>query len=138
MAALLSPGSHLHIRGVGLNPTRSALLDFLVGMGARIGVPNLESSNGELIGDLEVEYSELRGGLIDVYPVTAGQPYRLDFFGDTIEDIRAFDPVTQRSGDRVERVTVAASPRLRVSASFLLRAPRPIFHLARPWNIAHN
>jgi 3-phosphoshikimate 1-carboxyvinyltransferase len=65
VAALLVPGSHLNISGVGLNPTRSALLDFLVGMGARIRVPNLESQNGELIGDLEVEYSELRGGTID-------------------------------------------------------------------------
>lgn len=65
VAALLVPGSHLSIQGVGLNPTRSALLDFLVGMGARVRVPNLESQNGELIGDLEVEYSELRGGIID-------------------------------------------------------------------------
>ena len=65
VAGLLVPGSRLSIHGVGLNPTRSALLDFLVGMGARIRVPNLESQNGELIGDLEVEYSELRGGTID-------------------------------------------------------------------------
>ena len=65
VAALLVPGSHLSIRGVGLNPTRSALLDFLVGMGARIRVPNLESQNGELIGDLEVEHSALRGGVIE-------------------------------------------------------------------------
>ena len=65
VAALLVPGSRLSIMGVGLNPTRSALLDFLVGMGARIRVPNLESQNGELIGDLEVEYSALRGGTID-------------------------------------------------------------------------
>ena len=65
VAALLVPGSHLSIRGVGLNPTRSALLDFLVGMGARIRVPNLESHNGELIGDLEVEHSGLRGGTIE-------------------------------------------------------------------------
>ena len=47
VAALLVPGSRLSISGVGLNPTRSALLDFLVGMGARIGVPALESHNGE-------------------------------------------------------------------------------------------
>jgi 3-phosphoshikimate 1-carboxyvinyltransferase len=65
VAALLVPGSRLSILGVGLNPTRSALLDFLVGMGARIRVPKLESQSGELIGDLEVEYSELRGGMID-------------------------------------------------------------------------
>jgi 3-phosphoshikimate 1-carboxyvinyltransferase len=65
VAALLVPGSRLSILGVGLNPTRSALLDFLTGMGARIRVPRLESQNGELIGDLEVEYSELRGGTIE-------------------------------------------------------------------------
>ena len=65
VAALLVPGSRLNISGVGLNPTRSALLDFLIGMGARIRIPKLESVNGELIGDLEVEYSELRGGTVD-------------------------------------------------------------------------
>jgi transcription-repair coupling factor (superfamily II helicase) len=59
----------------------------------------------------------IRGGIIDVYPVTAPEPYRLDFFGDDIEDIRAFDPVTQRSGARIERISVAASPRLRLEAA---------------------
>ena len=39
VAALLVPGSQLTIRGVGLNPTRSALLDLLVGMGAKIRDP---------------------------------------------------------------------------------------------------
>jgi 3-phosphoshikimate 1-carboxyvinyltransferase len=80
VAALLLPGSKLAIRGVGLNPTRSALLDFLVGMGARIQIPDLESRNGELVGDMLVEHSELRGGtiaggltaaLIDEIPVLA-------------------------------------------------------------------
>jgi len=65
VAALLVPGSRLTISGVGLNPTRSALLDFLVGMGARIRVAKLESQNGELVGDLEVEYASLRGGVIE-------------------------------------------------------------------------
>jgi 3-phosphoshikimate 1-carboxyvinyltransferase len=65
VAALLLPGSKLSITGVGLNPTRSALLDFLVGMGARIRVPSLESSHGELVGDLLVEHSPLRGGVIE-------------------------------------------------------------------------
>ena len=65
VAALLLPGSRLTIRGVGLNPTRSALLDFLMGMGARIRIGDLESRNGELSGDLLVEHSELRGGVIE-------------------------------------------------------------------------
>jgi 3-phosphoshikimate 1-carboxyvinyltransferase len=80
VAALLVPGSQLTIRGVGLNPTRSALLDFLTGMGARILIPTLESRNGELIGDIVVQHSELKGGtvagaltaaLIDEIPVLA-------------------------------------------------------------------
>jgi 3-phosphoshikimate 1-carboxyvinyltransferase len=80
VAALLIPGSQLTIRGVGLNPTRSALLDLLVGMGARILIPTLESRNGELVGDIVVQHSELKGGtvegaltaaLIDEIPVLA-------------------------------------------------------------------
>jgi 3-phosphoshikimate 1-carboxyvinyltransferase len=64
-AALMVKGSNLAIRGVGLNPTRSALLDFLVGMGASIQITNLESRNGELVGDLVVRHSALRGGVIE-------------------------------------------------------------------------
>ena len=80
VAALLVPGSQLTIRGVGLNPTRSALLDFLTAMGAKILIPTLESRNGELIGDIIVQHSELKGGtvegamtaaLIDEIPVLA-------------------------------------------------------------------
>jgi len=69
-AALLAPGSELTIRGVGLNPTRSALLDFLIGMGAKIRIPEMESRNGELVGDIVVEHSGLRGGVIEG-PLTA-------------------------------------------------------------------
>jgi transcription-repair coupling factor (superfamily II helicase) len=42
------------------------------------------------------EYS-VRGGLIDLFPMGSALPYRLDLFGDEIEQIRAFDPDTQRS-----------------------------------------
>jgi transcription-repair coupling factor (superfamily II helicase) len=59
----------------------------------------------------------IRGGIIDVYPVTANQPYRLDFFGDDLEEIRAFDPVTQRSGETVPSITLAASPRVKLDPS---------------------
>ncbi len=59
----------------------------------------------------------IRGGIIDVYPVTANTPYRLDFFGDDIESIREFDPVTQRSGATVEQIAVAASPRVQLDPS---------------------
>ena len=59
----------------------------------------------------------VRGGIVDVYPITAQQPYRLDFFGDTLEEIRALDPVTQRSGDAVAHITLTAAPQLQASAA---------------------
>ncbi|MBA4782180.1 MAG: transcription-repair coupling factor [Rhizobiales bacterium] len=42
------------------------------------------------------EYA-VRGGIIDLYAPGEGDPLRLDFFGDTLESIRSFDPETQRS-----------------------------------------
>ena len=59
----------------------------------------------------------IRGGIIDLYPVTANQPYRLDFFGDELEAIREFDPVTPRSGASVESITLSASPRIKLGSS---------------------
>ena len=74
----------------------------------------------------------VRGGIIDVYPVTATQPCRLDFFGDEIEDLRVFDPVTQRSGAQIERLTLSASPRLPLAPSTTGLADylSPLTHLA--------
>ena len=65
VAALLLPGSHIVIEGVGLNPTRSELLDFLISMGADLSVRNLAIHAGEPVGDIEVRYSPIRGGVIE-------------------------------------------------------------------------
>lgn len=65
VAALLIPGSHLVIRNVGLNPTRSTLLDFLLSIGAPVKVLRLESVNGEPIGDIEVRHAPVSGGVIE-------------------------------------------------------------------------
>jgi 3-phosphoshikimate 1-carboxyvinyltransferase len=59
VAALLMKESDLVIHNVGLNPTRSALLDFLVSIGASIKVLDLRQTTGELIGDLRVRASRL-------------------------------------------------------------------------------
>jgi 3-phosphoshikimate 1-carboxyvinyltransferase len=63
-AASLLSESTLYIGNVGLNPTRSAVLDFFQQMGASISVVNLHSNTGELIGDLSVKGAALKGGLI--------------------------------------------------------------------------
>ncbi|MBZ5515112.1 MAG: 3-phosphoshikimate 1-carboxyvinyltransferase [Acidobacteriia bacterium] len=79
-AGLLVGESNLVIRNVGLNPTRTAILDLLATMGGRVKVLNVEMLNGELLGDLHVEPGPVRGGgipselvpgLIDELPVLA-------------------------------------------------------------------
>jgi 3-phosphoshikimate 1-carboxyvinyltransferase len=65
VAAAIVPGSNVVLRGVGLNPTRASLIDFLIAAGAQIQVLGITMSNGEPVGDLLVRGSELKGGVID-------------------------------------------------------------------------
>jgi len=65
VAALIVRESALTIHGVGLNPTRSALLDFLAEMGAAIKILDVKSTGGELIGDVLVRKSPVRGGILE-------------------------------------------------------------------------
>ena len=46
----------------------------------------------------------LRGGILDVFPVGYGEPARLEFMGDAIESMRAFDPTSQRSLGAVDEL----------------------------------
>jgi transcription-repair coupling factor (superfamily II helicase) len=55
----------------------------------------------ELPGDMSV-----RGGLIDLFPYSSEAPVRVEFFGDQVESIREFDPATQRSRSRVDKVVI--------------------------------
>lgn len=79
-AAAALPGSHLVIEQVGLNPTRTGIIDVLRDMGGQIEVDNVFQSGGELIGDLIIKGSTLYGTeisgeiiprLIDEIPVIA-------------------------------------------------------------------
>ena len=81
-AAALFPGSGLVLDWLGLNPTRAALLDVLTALGANIAVLNLEESNAELVGTVQVSAppeglrstaitGALAAQLIDELPVLA-------------------------------------------------------------------
>src|SRR5262249_11242124 len=60
----------------------------------------------------------LRGGLVDLFPPGTPEPLRLDLFGDTLEEIRSFDPMSQRStGTRGEVVLLPVSEVLLTEAS---------------------
>jgi 3-phosphoshikimate 1-carboxyvinyltransferase len=63
-AALVLGGSHVVIRNVGLNPTRSAVLDVLGSWGAAVNIVALRGESGELIGDVSVRHAEISGGVL--------------------------------------------------------------------------
>jgi transcription-repair coupling factor (superfamily II helicase) len=48
----------------------------------------------------------LRGGIVDVFPLTSLWPVRLEFFGDELESLRAFDPISQMSKENIQSVTI--------------------------------
>jgi 3-phosphoshikimate 1-carboxyvinyltransferase len=64
-AASLLPDSNILIHNVGLNPTRTAILDLFAEMGASISMVSLKTSHGEVIGDLSVKGAALKGGVIE-------------------------------------------------------------------------
>ncbi|MCY4554360.1 MAG: transcription-repair coupling factor [Candidatus Poribacteria bacterium] len=47
-----------------------------------------------------------RGDILDVYPLTTDTPVRIEFFGDEIDTIRTFDPISQRSTAAIQSVTL--------------------------------
>ncbi|HVB15520.1 MAG TPA: transcription-repair coupling factor [Stellaceae bacterium] len=78
-----------------------------LGPGGHIPLDRLQSffrNNGYLRTDTVREPGEyaVRGGIVDLYPAGAAMPIRLDFFGDTLESLRSFDPLTQRSSGTLE------------------------------------
>jgi 3-phosphoshikimate 1-carboxyvinyltransferase len=64
-AAMVLPESNIVIRNVGLNPTRSAVLDVLGSMGAPVSLGSIRSEHGELVGDVSVRHEPLQGGSIE-------------------------------------------------------------------------
>lgn len=48
----------------------------------------------------------VRGGIIDLFPVSSPDPYRMEFWGDEIESLRIFDPIGQKSVRPVERIEI--------------------------------
>ncbi|MFZ9770260.1 MAG: transcription-repair coupling factor, partial [Vulcanococcus sp.] len=64
----------------------------------------------ERVTSIEQEGSwSRRGDIVDVFPVSAELPVRLEFFGEELEKLREFDPATQRSLDPIEVVRLTPS-----------------------------
>jgi transcription-repair coupling factor (superfamily II helicase) len=84
------PPEHLRPGVIHLTPTDTRDLDTLVEELALAGYERVERV--EERGQIAV-----RGGLVDVFPSTGREPLRVEFFGDDVEQIRAFSPFTQRA-----------------------------------------
>jgi len=63
----------------------------------------------------------LRGGLVDLFPPGAAEPLRIDLFGDEIEKMRAFDPMTQRSTGTVDRFVLRPAGEVLLDAASIAR-----------------
>ena len=74
----------------------------------------------------------VRGGVVDFYPAGADEPIRLEFVGDTIESIRAYDPATQRSSVALDQAAIAPLQELPGDADDLDRSATIFEYLSAP------
>lgn len=111
VAALLAPHSEIYLEAVGVNPTRTGLLDALAQMGARVGLENVRQESGEPVADLLVQTSgELRAiqiagdlvpRMIDEFPIFAVAATQAH--GETI--VRDAAELRVKESDRIAALT---------------------------------
>jgi transcription-repair coupling factor (superfamily II helicase) len=65
----------------------------------------------------------LRGGILDIYPLTSPWPVRMEFFGDELESLRQFDPLTQISREEVTGVTIPPAGELGLLKKSRVQSP---------------
>ena len=123
VAATLLSGSELYVHDVGLNPTRTGLLDVLARMGARVTVFNRRKAGGEQVGDLEIRSAELVATAVEPHEI----PRLIDELpllalaaacarGETV--VRGAAELRLKETDRIETVTTSLRALgVRISAS---------------------
>jgi transcription-repair coupling factor (superfamily II helicase) len=94
-----------------LAPIQLAAARIALRVGERVGQRTLLEGLMAAGFDPSVEVTGIgefahRGGIVDLWPPGAGEPVRVELFGDEIESIRAFDPMSQASRRRLDHVTV--------------------------------
>jgi len=108
VGAILLPGSHIRFSGVGLNPTRTGVIDLLREMEAEIEIENLREKNNEPLGDIIVRGSRLKG-------ITIG--------GEVIPRVIDELPILAMAATKAEGTTVIKDAKeLRVKETDRIRA----------------
>lgn len=108
-AAAIVPNSDVTIQNVGINPTRAGMIDVMKRMNAEITVLNERTVCGELVADINVKYSDLKGTticgediprLIDEIPVIAVMATQAD--GTTV--IKDASDLRNKESDRISTI----------------------------------
>jgi len=113
VAALAVPGSEVVIENVGLNPTRTGILDALAMLGLDVAVEGKGEAGGEPVGVLRVRHAVLKGGEVD--PAIA--PLMIDEYPILMVAAAFADGTTVMRG--LEELRVKESDRLAVMAAGL-------------------
>jgi 3-phosphoshikimate 1-carboxyvinyltransferase len=130
VAALLIPDSEITLRCVGLNPTRTGLLDVLEQMGARIGIAARRVESGEPVGDLTIRSSELVGTaiggstvvrMIDEFPILAVAATTIV---RNAQELRVKE--TDRIGTIVSELRVLGAEIEETTDGFVVQGPTPL------------
>lgn len=92
-------------------PRREALGEvvFAIRLGGTVDMEDLSlylARNGYGRAEQVMEPGEyaVRGGIVDLFPPGSDEPFRVDLFGDEVDGIRTFDPMTQRTTGKAEQV----------------------------------
>lgn len=64
----------------------------------------------------------VRGGIIDIFPVSSPDPFRLEFWGDDLESIRIYDPIGQKSIRQVEKIEILPAQELELLSQSMKEA----------------
>jgi transcription-repair coupling factor (superfamily II helicase) len=105
-------------------------LDELISRLVSVGYIREDPVNG--VGQFSI-----RGGIVDIWPPDSTNPARVEFFGDTVDSIREFDPETQLSTGQLKEISIAPMREFAASAAdfrdwaFFAREHWPGEHLAR-------
>lgn len=92
---------HLSAKELRLKPgQRIQLEELAIRLAGQLGYSN------EVVCETPAQFAQ-RGGILDVYPVNSTAPVRIDFFGDEIDELRHFDPTSQRSAEAIKEVIIA-------------------------------
>jgi 3-phosphoshikimate 1-carboxyvinyltransferase len=113
VAASIAPGSRIRLRHVGINPTRTGVIDILRLMGADIEIDNALEVGGEPVADITVNHAQLRG--IDIPPDLV--PLAIDEFPVLFVAAACASGLTRLTG--AEELRVKESDRIQVMADGL-------------------